>query len=101
MPGTAIAPYAQAAAVVNANGSVDRWYGVTNVEKGPLGVYVVEFDSSVDVANSVAIATPLSGASGKSVPILCLVPASGNEIHVHIQEHGKGASDYPFHIIVP
>jgi hypothetical protein len=100
MPDTAIVPYAQAAAVVNADGSVDRWYGVVDVQRTGLGTYRVTIDPSIDAAKSVPIATPRVGASGQSAPILFLQPPNGNIIDVHIHSHGSGALNAPFHIVV-
>lgn len=59
-PGSAkaTAPYAQAAAVVNANGTVDRSKGIKAVTKPAVGRYCLELeDDSLDVSKLVPIAT--------------------------------------------
>ncbi|MDH6629352.1 hypothetical protein M2271_007188 [Streptomyces sp. LBL] len=100
MANTAIAPYAQAAAVVNSDGTVMRSHGVINVERYALGSYSIEVDASIDMANAVPIAvmraeTPLPPA------IFYVHSDNSNTFAVMCQHPTKGAQDTAFHVIVP
>lgn len=54
----ATAPYAQAAAVVNADGSINRSKGIAGVTKPAVGRYCVELaDKELDVTRLVPVAT--------------------------------------------
>lgn len=58
-PGAKVtAPYAQAAAVINSDGSINRSKGISNVTKPGVGKYCVELeDKSLDLTKLVPVAT--------------------------------------------
>jgi len=62
-PKRAIAPYAQACALINANGSIDRAKGIKSVTLGKdAGRFCVELeDSRLDVTELVPVATLTTG----------------------------------------
>jgi hypothetical protein len=98
MPGTAIAPYAQAAAVVKADGTVERSHGVVNVTRVAAGTYTIEVDASIDVAASVPIAT-LSTTIGAGAIFATAI--SSNTISVSTLNVPSGSHDWSFNVIVP
>ncbi|MFE7113229.1 hypothetical protein ACFU98_27990 [Streptomyces sp. NPDC057575] len=53
----ATAPYAQAAAVVEANGSADRSKGIEQVTKPSTGHYCVQLEDNLDIRKLVPTAT--------------------------------------------
>ncbi|AZQ74370.1 hypothetical protein EKH77_26985 [Streptomyces luteoverticillatus] len=98
MPDTAIAPYAQAAAVVTAGGAVVRSQGVVGVTHPSPGFYVIEVDASIEVDKSVPIAVLWHTRYGG----ICINRIVGQTIHVSTCNLPDYADhDYAFHLIVP
>jgi len=57
-----VAPYAQAAGSINADGTVRQSKAVLQVSKPDVGRYCIQLDVNTPVSELVATATPLSGA---------------------------------------
>ncbi|MGY0067547.1 hypothetical protein ACWZEH_12120 [Streptomyces sp. QTS137] len=62
----AITPYAQAAAVVDKDGTVARSHGVVRVERTGTGRYTVTVDSDIALEASVPVATLRGGGDWHS-----------------------------------
>ncbi|WP_371628258.1 hypothetical protein OG892_01710 [Streptomyces sp. NBC_00341] len=101
----AVAPYARAAAVVNASGKLLRGKGVASVQRVAVGEYCVKISASgFDISTGVSQATPNLGTSRN--PILELTrskrPECGNSaksiLVVTIQNGGR--KDQPFTLVV-
>jgi hypothetical protein len=99
MPGTAIAPYAQAAAVVNGDGTVVRSHGVVNVTRQGKGSYTVEVDPSIDMANAVPIAVMRSDGTGMAIFNVHTDNSNTFQLTCHTPQHTT--QDAAFHVIVP
>lgn len=98
------APYAQAAAVVNADGTVVRSQGVAEVTKPGVGTYCVRLDGEKDVNTLVPTAT-LSGRAewGAQVYVETTPVANcGNASDVVgvLTGTANGSSDQPFTIVL-
>ncbi|MEU7068145.1 hypothetical protein [Streptomyces sp. NPDC046161] len=99
MPGLAIAPYAQAAAVVNGDGTVVRSQGVVNVTRTMKGEYTVEVEPSIDMANAVPIA--IMRADGKGMATFCVYTDNSTTFRLTCRDPNHQAQDSAFHVIVP
>jgi hypothetical protein len=100
----ATAPYAQAAAVVNADGTVDRSKGIQAVTKSATGRYCVELeDKSLDVSKVVPTATLQLYAFDYDVQVVTKPdPQCGSDPHTLLVGTGKPGTwaDVPFTLTV-
>ncbi|MFG2402717.1 hypothetical protein ACGFR8_00020 [Streptomyces brevispora] len=100
----AVAPYAQAAAVVNADGTVDRSKGIEAVTKTATGRYCVELeDKSLDVRKVVPTATLQLYAFDYDVQVVTKPdPQCGSDPHTLLVGTGKPGiwADVAFTLIV-
>lgn len=100
----AIAPYAQAAAVVEKDGTVTRAHGVVEVRRSADGSYLVKVSEDVDLAKGVPLAS-LIGRSDMSVPaqIYVIPQVTGGDPYTFGVTTYAGAArvDSPFTVIVP
>ncbi|MFF1344047.1 hypothetical protein ACFVYT_40580 [Streptomyces sp. NPDC058290] len=96
---SAIAPYAQAAAVVKADGTILRAHGIQQVIPKGSGNYWIKVDSTVRLDRSVPVATPSPGAPWGSGALIEVLSAEGM-IRVLIQTI-NGGNNAPFHLVVP
>lgn len=101
----AYAPYAQAAAEVNANGTVVlKTQSVVKVTRVSAGDYCIELDPEIDRANSIPMATLRRSATWRSEIYVdragtgCPVPA--NSVRVLTGTNGT-ATDQPFLVVIP
>ncbi|MFI7688799.1 hypothetical protein ACIBQ6_06980 [Nonomuraea sp. NPDC049655] len=101
---TPIAPYAQAAAQVNANGTITSSKNVTQVAKVGTGKYCVQLQSDISAARAVPIATLRSSADWRSEIYTNLESSncSGhpNSVFVYTGKNGA-AADEPFFLLIP
>lgn len=96
---SAIAPYAQAAAAVRADGTLLRAHGIQQViPKGP-GNYWIKVDGTVRLDRSVPVAVPSPGAPWGSSALTDVLTADG-VIRVLIGTM-NGPVNAPFHLVVP
>ena len=102
MADTAIAPYAQAAAVVKADGTVVRSKNVTEVKKVGNGEYRITVDQDIRLDRAVPIATLNRSADwgGEIFVTTKDTSATDHTFQVLTGDNGS-ASDQPFHVIVP
>ncbi|MEV7013557.1 hypothetical protein [Streptosporangium sp. NPDC051022] len=102
--GGAQAPYARAAAVVNADGTVVRSKGVTEVRRLGVGRYCLKLDSDIDATKAVPVATKRWGAPWNSSVFVdadaSACGAAAHHVFVGAGNNGAGA-DVAFHVIVP
>jgi hypothetical protein len=96
---SAIAPYAQAAAVVKADGTILRAHGIQQVILKGSGNYWIKVDSRVRLDRSVPVATPSPGAPWGSSALIEVLSAEG-AIRVQIGTM-NGGNNAPFHLVVP
>ncbi|MEV4739774.1 hypothetical protein [Streptomyces sp. NPDC049555] len=102
MPGTAIAPYAQAAAVVDPNGNVVRSHGVVSVTRVEAGVYDIVVDAGIDLENAVPIAVGATGTVFGFALVQALDIVGQTFRVVTFAPHRPGAyTDLAFCAIVP
>ncbi|MEW9556435.1 hypothetical protein [Nonomuraea sp. NPDC050783] len=99
-----IAPYAQATAQVNANGTITNSKNVTGVTKVSTGKYCVQLHPDINAARAVPIATLRSTADWRS-EIYTNVESSTcsghpNSIFVYTGQNGT-AADEPFFLLIP
>lgn len=99
-----IAPYAQAAAQVNANGTITNSKNVTSVTKVATGKYCVQLHSDVSAARAVPIATLRSSADWRS-EVFTNIDSSNcsghpNSVLVYTGKNGA-AADEPFFLLIP
>jgi hypothetical protein len=94
-----IAPYAQAAAVVKADGTILRAHGIQQVIPKGSGHYWIKVDSRVRLDRSVPVATPSHGAPWGSSAFIDVLSTEG-VIRVLIQTI-NGGTNAPFHLVVP
>ncbi|MEV6982543.1 hypothetical protein AB0M95_14960 [Sphaerisporangium sp. NPDC051017] len=102
--GGAQAPYARAAAVVDANGSVVRSKGVTAVRKINTGQYCIEVDPDIDATKAVPVATKRWGAPWNSTVFVDqqATQCGDSARHIFVGAGNNGAAaDIPFNVIVP
>ncbi|MGV9779195.1 hypothetical protein [Streptosporangium sp. NPDC003464] len=102
--GGAQAPYARAAAIVNADGTVVRSRGVIDVRKIGTGRYCIQLDADIDATKAVPVATKRWGAPwNASVFVTDDATECGNAArHVFVGTgNGSTGADVPFHVIVP
>lgn len=101
---SASVPYAQAAAVINADGTVQHAHGVVEVRRTADGCYSVEVSPTVDLARGVPLAC-LIGQTDASVPSQIYVNPheSGGDPHMFgvTTYAGAARADSPFTVIVP
>ncbi|MEU8325848.1 hypothetical protein AB0C33_46430 [Nonomuraea sp. NPDC048881] len=107
---TPIAPYAQAAAQVNANGTITNSKNVTQiaevakVAKVGIGKYCVQLQSDISAARAVPIATLRSSADWRSEIYANLESSScsghPNSVFVYTGKNGA-AADEPFFLLSP
>ncbi|MDH6580261.1 hypothetical protein [Kitasatospora sp. MAP5-34] len=101
----AIAPYAQAAAVVNSDGSVNRSKGIAGVTKPAVGRYCVELeDKEVDVTRLVPVATLQYTSFEYGIRIsMWPDPTCGNRTDTFLVITGKTNvwEDRAFSIVIP
>ncbi|MER7394975.1 hypothetical protein ABT381_05620 [Streptomyces sp. NPDC000151] len=99
------APYAQAGAVVNADGTVRRSKGVVSVEKVNPGRYCLKVAPDVDFAKSIPVATTGPGAKWNADIRVASGPSGvcGKDPQkLGVYTGVKGAyADQPFNVIVP
>ncbi|MDH6114072.1 hypothetical protein P3T36_002893 [Kitasatospora sp. MAP12-15] len=104
-PTKATAPYAQAAAVVNADGTIDRSKGVAAVTKVATGRYCVELeDKTLDVSKLVPVATlQLYGFEYNVQVVPRPDPTCGSRADTILVGTGKQNvwADLPFDLVVP
>ncbi|KOG76082.1 hypothetical protein [Streptomyces varsoviensis] len=100
----AIVPYAQAAAVIEGDGTILRALGIDEVRKTADGSYAVKVSGEVDLEKSVPTATLIARAD-PSVPaqIYLDLQADGGDPHTFGVTTYAGAArvDSPFTVIVP
>ncbi|RSN15642.1 hypothetical protein DMB42_02185 [Nonomuraea sp. WAC 01424] len=101
---TPIAPYAQAAALRTANGTITNSKNVTQVAKVGTGKYCVQLHSDISAARAVPIATLRSSADWRS-EIYTNVESSScsshpNSVFVYTGKNGE-AADEPFFLLIP
>ncbi|MEU6718051.1 hypothetical protein ABZ897_41840 [Nonomuraea sp. NPDC046802] len=99
-----IAPYAQAAAQVNANGTIENSKNVTDVTKVSTGKYCVRLHPDINAARAIPSATLRTTADWRS-EIYANVDSSTcsahpNSIYVYTGKNGA-AADEPFFLLVP
>ncbi|MFK0230858.1 hypothetical protein ACIQUL_34395 [Streptomyces sp. NPDC090303] len=96
------APYAQAAAIVNANGTLAKAKNVTAASRASAGFYCVTLDASVDPAQSAITATPFNSVN--RIGVVYPAPASrcGNDPQtLEIRSYtGSAYSDSAFTLVV-
>ncbi|WP_306323716.1 MULTISPECIES: hypothetical protein [unclassified Streptomyces] len=98
-------PYSQAAAQVNASGSIAKKTAtVVAVQRVATGKYCIEVDPTIDVAESMPMATLQERANwGSEIYVTrsgsgCPNPA--NSVRVITGRNGA-ASNQPFHVVIP
>ncbi|MFE6662985.1 hypothetical protein ACFVFH_05385 [Streptomyces sp. NPDC057697] len=102
MADKAFAPYTQAAAVVNKDGSVVRSKAVTEVKKVGKGDYRIIVDADIPLGRAVPIATLNRSAHWGSEIYVKTTDTSGSDHTFQVLTGVDGAaSDQPFHVIVP
>jgi hypothetical protein len=98
------APYAQAAAVVNGDGTVVRAQGVVEVRRIADGSYSVEVSKDIDLDKAVPLAS-LIGQVDSSVPAQIYInphETSGDPHTFGVTTYaGAARVDSPFTVIVP
>ncbi|WP_433358753.1 hypothetical protein [Streptosporangium sp. CA-115845] len=102
--GGAQGPYARAAAVVNADGSVVRSKGVIDVRRLDAGRYCIKLDADIDATKAVPVATKRWGAPwNASVFVDDQASQCGDSANQILIGAGNGSAgaDVPFHVIVP
>ncbi|MFI6730766.1 hypothetical protein NRF20_00355 [Streptomyces sp. R-74717] len=105
--GRVTAPYAQASALVNADGSVDRAKGIKSVTRAPAaGRFCVQLeDSRLDVSELTPVATLTTGGYPGQIYVEPGVnPQCGNQkdtILVVTTNWEKGGDYKPFYLLVP
>ncbi|MFI1004830.1 hypothetical protein ACIP10_12285 [Streptomyces galbus] len=100
----AIAPYAQAAAVVDGDGTVTRAHGVVEVRKSADGSYLVKVSEDVDLANGVPMAALISRPDASVPAQIYVAPqVTGGDPHTFgvTTYAGAARADSPFTVIVP
>ncbi|MWA08224.1 hypothetical protein [Streptomyces sp. BA2] len=97
-----VAPYAQAAAVVKKDGTIERSKGVTDVKRTDKGRYTITLSEDIDVRMCVPVAT-LNRSADWHGEIYVSVPASADTDHtIQVLTGVNGtATDEPFHVVVP
>ncbi|GAA1239940.1 hypothetical protein GCM10009665_33500 [Kitasatospora nipponensis] len=99
------APYAQAAAVVNSDGSINRSKGIAGVTKPAVGRYCVELeDKSLDVTRLVPVATLQYTAFEYNIRIsMWPDPVCGTRTDTFLVITGKPGvwEDQAFSIVIP
>src|SRR5690242_5098997 len=80
----AIAPYAQAAAVVKGDGTVLRSQGVVDVQRTGVGSYYVKVSNDIEMDKAVPVAT-LVGRVDSSEPT-----------HIYVNPHDTGGDPHTF-----
>ncbi|MFE6200681.1 hypothetical protein [Streptomyces sp. NPDC057838] len=98
------APYAQAAAVINGDGTVVRAQGVAEVRRITDGSYSVKVSNDVDLKRAVPVVSLINGGHS-SVPAqiyLNTQDAGGDPQTFGVTTHaGAARVDSPFTVIVP
>ncbi|SEG94271.1 hypothetical protein SAMN04489712_1455 [Thermomonospora echinospora] len=101
--GGAIAPYARAGAIVNADGSVIRSKGVTAVRKTATGRYCIELEAGIDASTALVVATPKWGANWDSIVLVNEGPVDCGDASRNVfvgTGRPSGAADEPFVVVV-
>jgi hypothetical protein len=96
---SAIAPYAQAAAVIKADGTLLRAHGVQQVIVKASGHYWIKVGSTVRLDRSVPVAACSPGAPWGSSALVDVLTTEG-VIRV-LTGTTNGPVNAPFHLVVP
>ncbi|AWK08180.1 hypothetical protein AB0I99_19450 [Streptomyces spongiicola] len=102
MSNNVTAPYARAAAHINAGGNLVRGKNITSVSRPETGKYIITVATTIKASESVVLASiDRSGAWGTEA--LAGIPGNPPDDHTFIVWTGKdgGASNQPFHFMVP
>ncbi|MGA4988331.1 hypothetical protein [Nonomuraea bangladeshensis] len=102
--GGAYTPETRAAAMVNADGTVVRSTGVTNVRKIGTGEYCIELDSDINAAKTVPVATPRSPSIWEAALFIdnntSRCGDTARNIYVATGKTTGGYYDVPFNVTV-
>ncbi|MCO6003986.1 hypothetical protein NE236_03245 [Actinoallomurus purpureus] len=101
--GGAHTPGARAAANVNADGTVVRSTGVTNVRKIHTGDYCIDLDPHINAATAVPVATARGGAPWDTIVLVTDNTGCGDASRTFRVLTGKtsgGYRDAQFHVVV-
>ncbi|GAA4625147.1 hypothetical protein GCM10023196_028200 [Actinoallomurus vinaceus] len=101
--GGAHTPGARAAAYVNADGTVVRSTGITNVRQIHTGDYCIDLDHHINAATAVPVATARGGAPWDTIVLVSDNTGCGDATRTFRVLTGKTSGGFrsaPFHVVV-